>query len=117
MSEQFHTEARLYTRAIYDVPISIIYNGQLIGKRFTRNICIGGVLVQTDDLGLLLNALVEIEITAPNITSQPAVRIPGVVNRIGKDCIAIEFERLDKDAEEIIKKCLELERELTSSEK
>lgn len=115
MSEQHNKESRLYTRVTYNVLVSIFYNGQLIGKRIARNISVGGVLVETDDLGLPLNSLVEIEITAPNNTSLSVVRTPGVVNRAGRECIAIEFERLDKDVEDIIKKYLALEQKLTPS--
>jgi len=106
VSRLFDNEARLYTRIDHKIPVAIFYNGQLIGQRFSSNIGVGGILINTDDLGLPVNALVEIELIVPDDFMQSRIRIPGVVNRVGKADIAIEFERLDKAAEAIIKNAL-----------
>ena len=103
MSNSFIRESRLFTRVNYNKPISIYYNGNLIGKRNAGNISVGGILIQTEDLGLSAYALVEIELVAPTKFSQTTLRIPGVVNRVNDSEIAIEFETLAKETEVIIK--------------
>lgn len=103
MSEPFFSEARLYTRVTQDAPVSIYYNGQLIGKRYLRNISMGGILIKTEDLGLSAYSLVEVELSTPEDSSLTTLRIPGVVNRINATEIAIEFENLEKGIEQIIK--------------
>jgi hypothetical protein len=84
----------------------IIYNNQLIAKRVSKNISVGGILIITEDLGLPAYALVEIELNIPEDVTYGTLRIPGVVNRVNSGEIAIAFETLDKGAEIIIKKLL-----------
>lgn len=104
MPEPFYRESRLYTRVAHDIPVAIYYNGQLIGRRISRNISVGGILIRTEDLGLSAYALVEIELEVPEKLKQSTLRIPGVVNRINHEEIAISFEALDKGTELVIKK-------------
>lgn len=103
MSNSFIRESRLFTRVKYDKPVSIYYNGNLIGTRNAGNISVGGVLVITEDLGLSAYALVEIELVTKNKLSHPMLRIPGIVNRVNDSELAIEFEVLEKETEVLIK--------------
>ena len=109
MSEPFYRESRLYTRVNNDIPVVIYYNGQLICKRLSKNISVGGILIKTEDLGLPAYALVDVELKVPGESTPSVIRIPGVVNRVNHEELAITFEALDKGAELVIKKYVMLQ--------
>jgi hypothetical protein len=95
-------EKRLYTRLKKRVPVSIHYNGQCISHCVTSNISIGGALLDVQDLGLMKNSLVEITFGVNPWHALYEVRIPAIVVHHNEIQIAVSFETLRKDTEELM---------------
>lgn len=94
---------RLYTRLNKRVPVSVHYNGNCIGRCFTSNISIGGALLDVHDLGLTQNSLVEITFGVTRWHALYEVRIPAIVIWRNETQLAVSFEMLRKDTEELMK--------------
>ena len=97
-------ERRLYTRLNKRIPVSIHYNGHCISRCFTSNIGIGGALVEVEDLGLTENALVEISFGVNQWHALHAINIPAIVVWRNEAQIAVSFEMLRKDTEELMQR-------------
>ena len=97
-----HGERRLYTRLKKRVPVSIHYNGLCVSRCFTSNISIGGALLDVQDLGLTENALIEIAFGVNQWHALHEVKIPAIVAWRDEKQIAVSFETLRKDIEELM---------------
>jgi len=95
-------ERRLYTRLKKRIPVSIHYNGHCISRCFTGNISIGGALLDVQDLGLTENALVEITFGVNQWHALHDIKIPAIVVWRDEMQIAVSFEMLRKDTEELM---------------
>ena len=95
-------ERRLYTRLRKRIPVSIHYNDHCISQCFTSNIGIGGALVDVQDLGLTENALVEISFGVNQWHALHDIKIPAIVVWRDDTQIALSFEMLRKDTEELM---------------
>jgi len=95
-------ERRLYTRLNKRVPVSVHYNGNCISHCFTANISIGGALLDVQDLGLTQNSLVEITFGVTQWHALYEVRIPAIVVWRNDSRLAVSFETLRKDTEELL---------------
>lgn len=95
-------ERRLYTRLEKRIPVSIHYNNHCISRCFTSNISIGGALLDVQDLGLTENALVEITFGVYQWHALHDIKIPAMVVWRTETQIAISFEMLRKDTEELM---------------
>ena len=100
-------ERRLYTRLTKSVPVSIRYNGHCVSRCLTNNICIGGALLDVQDLGLLENALVEITFGVNQWHALFDIRIPAIVVWRNETQIAVSLEMLRKDTEELMQDHIE----------
>jgi hypothetical protein len=100
-------EKRLYTRFKKRVPASIHYNGHCISRCFTLNISIGGALLGVQDLGLTQNSLVEFTFSVNQWHSLYEVRIPAIVVWRDDIQLALSFETIRKDAEELMQDHIE----------
>ena len=109
MSSNSIEERRLYTRVNRIIPISIFYDLRLIAFRQTVNISVGGILINTEDLGLVDGMLVEVELDINNSVGMSNVRIPAVVNWSSENRLALAFELLDKKMEPIVRLPLHLQ--------
>lgn len=98
----FPGERRLYTRITKRIPVNIHYNGHCIARCFTGNIGIGGALVDVQDLGLTKNALVEVSFGVNTWHALHKVKIPAIVVWCDEKHIAVSFELLRKDTEELM---------------
>lgn len=95
-------ERRLYTRLEKRLPISIYYNGHCVSRCTTSNISVGGALLDDQDLGLTENALVEITFGVNKWHALYETKIPAVVVWRNESQIAVSFELLSKDTEELM---------------
>ena len=95
-------ERRLYTRLEKRVPTSIYYNGHCVSRCTTSNISVGGALLDDQDLGLTENALVEITFGVNKWHTLYEIKIPAVVVWRNESQIAVSFELLRKDTEELM---------------
>ncbi|KPJ91457.1 MAG: hypothetical protein AMJ53_11650 [Gammaproteobacteria bacterium SG8_11] len=100
-------ERRLYTRLKKKVPVSIHYNGHCVSRCFTTNIGIGGALLDVPDLGLIENALIEITFGVNQWHALYDIRIPAIVVWRNENQIAVSFEMLRKDTEELMQDHIE----------
>ena len=97
-----YKERRLYTRLEKRIPVNVYYNSHCICHCYTANISVGGVLLDIDDLGLTENSLVEITFGVKPWHSLHEVRIPAIVVWRTEAQLAISFETLQKDTEELL---------------
>ena len=102
MADFTNDERRLYTRTPINLRVLIYYNDKLIGKKRTINISVGGALIESEDLGLPINSLAEIEFEVDENHPLKEIRLPVVVKRVTSNNIAISFEVLDKATEQLI---------------
>ncbi|MFN2302851.1 MAG: PilZ domain-containing protein [Anaerolineales bacterium] len=95
-------ERRLYTRLTKRIPVSIHYNNHIVSRCVTNNVSIGGALLDVEDLGLTDNALVEISFGVHQWHALYNVRLPSMVVWRNETQIAVSFETLRKDAEDLM---------------
>lgn len=95
-------EKRLYTRTLTDVSVFIYYTHKLIAKRQAINISVGGALIQSDDLGLPVNSLIDLMFEVDIDHPLKDFLFPVVVKRITDENFAVSFEVLDKATEALI---------------
>ena len=95
-------EKRLYTRVTSNIAVSIYYNKSLIATCRATNIGVGGILLESNDLGLSVNSLVNIRFEVGENQYLCNKFIPAIVNRIEGNTLALSFEMLDKGTEQII---------------
>ena len=98
----YPVERRLYTRVKKTIPIHIYYDNQHVSTCSTNNISIGGALLSIDNIGLTENALITTSFEVNPWHPLHQVRIPSIVVRCNKTHIAIAFERLHKDTEDLM---------------
>lgn len=95
-------ERRLYTRSISEVPVKVFYDNTLLARCRTINLCVGGMLICTKEIGLLENSLIQIVFDVHGNHCLYGVRIPAIVLRYEIDNTAISFENLEKGTEELL---------------
>lgn len=95
-------QRRLYTRFLKRIPIRVHYNGHCVSRCFTSNVSIGGALLDAQELGFIENALVEITFGVNPWHALHDVRIPAIVVWRNETQIAVSFEALLKDTEELM---------------
>ncbi|MGD8591439.1 MAG: PilZ domain-containing protein [Gammaproteobacteria bacterium] len=95
-------EKRLYTRLSKRIPVSIHYNGHCVSRCSTNNISIGGALLDDQDLGLTENALIEIIFGVNQWHALYEIKLPAIVVWRNETQIAVSFELLRKDTEELL---------------
>lgn len=96
-------EQRLYTRVSSQITLQLYYNNKLVATCNVVNIGVGGVLVESGEIGLSVNSLIQIQFVVNEGHSLYQLRLPAIVKRIENNKIAIAFEMLEKATEEIIK--------------
>ena len=97
-------ETRLYTRVASSIAVAIYYNKSLIATCKAKNIGVGGILLQSKDLGLSVNSLVDVQFDVDESHHLYKAMIPAIVSRIEDGAIALSFEMLEKATEEIIQR-------------
>ena len=95
-------ENRLYTRVQGNLSVFVYYNDRLISTCPCIDISIGGIKLETEDLGLSVNSLVEIRFDVDDTYQLNDVILPAIVKRISQGQIALAFEMLEKATEQII---------------
>lgn len=100
-------ERRLYTRLKKRVPVSVHYDSRCISQCSTSNISIGGALLDVQELGLTQNSLVEITFGVNQWHALYEVRIPTIVVWRSENQLAVSFETLRKDIEELMQDHIE----------
>ena len=95
-------EKRLYTRVQSNLSVLVYYNKRLISTCTCKNISIGGMVLESEDLGLSVNSLIDIKFDVDEKYQLYNVIIPAIVKRIGNGQIALAFEMLEKATEQII---------------
>lgn len=105
MLENYPREKRLDARVNQLISVDIYYNGQFIATKQSKNLSIGGMLIETEDLGLSIYSLIELEIEIPK--PEPiVVRIPAIVKRISDSSIAVTFESIEPINNPLLKELL-----------
>lgn len=102
------SERRLYTRLNKRIPVSIHYNNLCVSRCSTNNISVGGALLDVQDLGLIENALIEISFGVNQWHALYGVKIPAIVVWRNETQIAVSFEMLRKDTEELMRDHIDL---------
>jgi len=95
-------EKRLYTRVTGTISVAVYYNKSQIATCRAKNIGVGGLLLETKDLGLSVNSLVDIQFDTDESHQLYKIMIPAIVSRIEDGAIALTFEMLEKATEQII---------------
>lgn len=95
-------ERRLYTRVDSKFPIKIYYGYTLLTKCMTVNLSVGGLLIETKDIGLMENSLVQVMFDMSSDHCLYEIKIPVVVLRCEKNRVAVGFETLEKGIEDLI---------------
>jgi hypothetical protein len=96
-------ERRLYTRVVTSLPVRVYCERILLTTCRSINVSVGGVCLQTNDLGLIQNNLVEVEFCVDELHTLYNVRIPCLVVRSDACGLALAFENIEKGTEELIK--------------
>jgi len=95
-------EKRLYTRVQGNLSVNVYYNDRLIATCPCIDLSIGGIALESVDLGLSVNSLVEIKFDVDDSYQLYDVIFPAIVKRVGDGKIALSFEMLEKATEQII---------------
>lgn len=95
-------ERRLYTRVVNRVPVTIFYDGSQVAQRRLVNLSVGGLLIETEDLGLYLHSLIAVRFDVEELYHPRDLSLPAIVRWFNERYLAASFEQLEKGTEEII---------------
>lgn len=102
MRANSNDERRLYTRTQTSIGVFIYYNQKLIAHRRTLNISVGGALIESEELGLPINSLIDMMFDVDNDHPLKDILFPVVVKRVSNKSFAVSFEVLDRATEALI---------------
>lgn len=102
MNTAGHNERRLYTRLEKRIAIKLYSNNHCVHQCNTCNISVGGALLDIEDPGFTINSLLEVEFGVSRWHALYKIHIPAIVVRCSEKQLAVSFETLQKDTEDLM---------------